>query len=246
MAGRGAANPETFAVERESHFATALDAYLNSGEGHPDLPALGGAAQPVRPDDLTMQTPGLLVTTTYKGHADPSKVNDKFGFAMAHGEQVVRGARDRRVGCSASRCCTASSTVITHWSPQDFPDDGFVDYDAIEEAMWQYIINFLPGEMTFDQWNSASTIQHLQKYDPRPAAGCSRARTSRSSRRRHRRVQLQRAETFKTALNMGWVHAPVLRAGRPGTTPPHCKNAQSARWRSPIWGRCRPRTWPTA
>lgn len=60
------ANPETFAVERRSHWASAQDSYLNSV-------LVARMFEPWPADrTLTMQTKGVI-KRTYAAHADPSK-----------------------------------------------------------------------------------------------------------------------------------------------------------------------------
>jgi hypothetical protein len=51
--------------------------------------------------------------------------------------------------------------VIHFWEAQDFPDNT-IDYIHVEKEIWGFIQAFKPDELTFDQWNSASSIQKLQ------------------------------------------------------------------------------------
>jgi hypothetical protein len=75
-------NPETFAVERRSHFATALDAYLNPHKVEAMFTGEWLGKQ------IAQQATGHLAIT-YKAHGDPALVNDRFGFAIAHGEPRI-------------------------------------------------------------------------------------------------------------------------------------------------------------
>jgi hypothetical protein len=177
-------NPETFAVERESKFATALDAYLNADKVMAMFHEWNGRV-------LTMQDKGTLVHT-YKAHSDPSKSNANFATAIAHPEY----SEDGTVHCVFD--------FIHHFDPADFPDHT-IDYDHVEEFIWGKIKAFIPEVWTFDQWNSASTIQRLQKRVreanfPRQVQVYEETATAAHN--------WKRAENFKTALNMGWVHAP--------------------------------------
>lgn len=179
------ANPETFAVERRSHWATALDAYLKAEK----VAEMFGTNWDGRA--LEMQQNGLL-SITYKGHADPSLANANFGLAIAHPEVDESGT----IHCVFD--------LIKHWNPADFPDRT-IDYVQIEEEIWDIIRRFTPDEFTFDQWNSASAIAHLQK----------RVREQRLPKRVQifektatARHNWERAENFKAALYQGWVHAP--------------------------------------
>jgi len=187
------ANPDTFKVERESRFATALDAYLNEQkvmeifEPWKDRPEIYG------PPELRMQDGGLL-TIAYKGHADPSKVNDKFGIAVAHAEFEPNG----RAHCVFD--------LLHHFDPADFPD-GIIDYEVVDDWIWDEIImKYYPEEFTFDQYNSTSSIQKLQK----------RIRNRRSmpktvqvfEKTTTRQYDWAVKENSKAAINLGLVHAP--------------------------------------
>lgn len=177
------ANPETFAVERESKFATAIDAYLNADKVEAIFNDWNGRT-------LQMQDKGLLIRT-YKAHGDPSKSNANFGIAIAHPEIV-----DGVVHCVFD--------LIHHFDPADFPDHN-IDYDYVEEWIWEKIKAFVPDEWTFDQWNSASMIQRIQKK-VREANFPKRVNVyEETATMQH---NWKRAENAKTAINMGWVHAP--------------------------------------
>jgi hypothetical protein len=191
------ANPETFAVERESHFAAAIDAYLNSNkvleifQPWKDRPAHYGPPT-LQPD------PGGILAISYKGHGDPSKVNDKFGIAVAHAEYDAEG----KAHCVFD--------LLHHFNPADF-DGGIIDYDEVNEWIWENVIKrYHPEEFTFDQYNSASSIQFLQK----------------KIRAQHmpKRIQVFEVtttrpkdwiekENSKAAINMGLVHAPSTHEG---------------------------------
>ncbi len=188
-----AANPETFAVERESHFAVALDAYLNEQKVleifQPWLDRPPTYGQPL----IVEQTHGLMVHT-YKGHADPSKVNDKFGWALAHVEIDAEG----RWHCVFDR--------YGHFDPVDF-EGNIIDYEHVDDWIWGNLISkFYPDEFTFDQYNSTSSIQKLQK------------KIRKASLPKHvevfektvtRPYDWMVKENSKAAINLGLVHAPA-------------------------------------
>jgi hypothetical protein len=180
-------NPETFAVERRSHFATALDAYLNPNM----VDRMFTGEWKGRP--IVMQPEGKL-HLTYKAHGDPALVNDRFGFAVAHAEV------DEETGLLH---CVFD--VVHYWEAQDWPDN-VIDYIHVEKDLWGFVQAFKPDELTFDQWNSASSIQKLQmqvrqaNFNKRVQVFCKPANST---------YNFSRAETFKTALNMGWLHAPM-------------------------------------
>lgn len=186
------ANPETFAVERRSRWANVMDAYLNESKVEQVFqPWMGRPDQYGRPT-LEMQESGLLIYT-YKAHADPSKSNCNFGFALGHAEEDENGV----LHCVFDK--------LHHWEPQSW-DDGIVDYDEIGDYMVDEIAHkFYPDEITFDQFNSVATIQKINKRlmaEPGPKRVTAFERTA------TKELNWSRAEVFKTAINMGLVHAP--------------------------------------
>ena len=186
------ANPETFAVERKSHFASVMDAYLTESkvlqifQPWTERPAQYG------PPYLQQQESGLLIMT-YKAHADPSKSNCNFGLAVAHTETDDQGTLH----------CVFD--LLHHWEPQNW-DDGIVDYDEIGDFMVERIAQrFFPDEITFDQFNSVATIQKINKRLIREAGPKQVVAYEKTATKD---LNWSRAETFKTATNMGLVHAP--------------------------------------
>lgn len=186
------ANPETFKVERRSDWANVMDAYLNENKVKQIFqPWMERPERYGRPT-LEMQESGLLIQT-YKAHADPSKSNCNFGFALGHAEEDEDGT----LHCVFDK--------IHHWEPQNW-DDHIVDYDEIGEYMVDEIAHkFYPDEITFDQFNSVATIQKINKRllnEPGPKQVTAYERTA------TKELNWSRAEVFKTAINMGLVHAP--------------------------------------
>lgn len=210
MAQQERANPDTFRVERRSHWATALDAYLNPQKVEAifapwyDRPEHYGRPQ------LEMQTSGPLIVT-YKAHGDPSSVNCRFGFAVAHEElapQLDENGEPKVDPKTGKPIIVAHAVfdVIHHWDPADYPDHT-IDYDDVIDWIWNSVVmKFYPEELTFDQFNNIATVQRLQHK-------------VRNSPQLPKRVQVfektataalnwSRAEVFKAAINMGLVHAP--------------------------------------
>jgi hypothetical protein len=179
-------------VSHNSDWANVMDAYLNENKVKQIFqPWMGRPERYGRPT-LEMQESGLLIQT-YKAHADPSKSNCNFGFALGHAEE----AEDGTLHCVFDK--------IHHWEPQNW-DDGIVDYDEIGEYMVDEIAHkFYPDEITFDQFNSVATIQKINKRllnEPGPKQVTAYERTA------TKELNWSRAEVFKTAINMGLVHAP--------------------------------------
>lgn len=187
------ANPETFAVERRSHFAASLNAYLSEAR-------VADIWKPW-PDELhplAMQSGGL-VSRLYRAHGDPSQSGANFGFAIAHIEMPDPQVDDRGL----------PHVVFDHisaWIPGDF-EGHEIDYEVVETDVKGYMDAFMPDILSFDQWNSVGTIQSLRRYA--------------AERRYPKRVQVDERtatgplnwktyETFKTAVGLGLVHAPFF------------------------------------
>src|SRR5882757_529907 len=117
MARLEQSNPETFKVERRSHFAVAMDAYLKEDKVRQIFQPWDGRLAPYGSPMLGMQERGRL-DLDYKAHGDPSKSNANFGLAMAHAEP----GPDNRLHVVFDK--------IHHFNPGDF-EDHIVDYDEI-------------------------------------------------------------------------------------------------------------------
>lgn len=183
------ANPEKFAVERRSHWAAAMDAYLNPNR-------VDEMFDPWQGRVIQMQSQGIL-TVTYKAHGDPGKSGDRFGFAIAHAEEGPDGYNH-----VIFDYITAFDPAEDEWTK---PGTHELDYARVEEALWEIIKKFVPDEVTFDQWNSASVIARFQQrllQKPFPKRVVVEERTATAKR------NWQVAEVFKTALGMGLVHSP--------------------------------------
>lgn len=189
------ADPDTFRVERRSGWQTALDAYLNKARVD-DMFAPWEERDPDwGPPQLEMQKHGLLVIS-YRAHGDPSEVNNRFGFAMAHQEPGPTGFNH------------AVFDLIHFWDPADFPDH-MVDYDVIIDWIIENVVlPFQPEEVTFDQFNSAASVPRLQK-EIRKHANRLQKNISAYIRTATAPLNWQTAQTFKAALNMRLVHAPL-------------------------------------
>ncbi|MFD7835540.1 hypothetical protein [Streptomyces sp. NPDC059761] len=192
------ADPDTFAVERRAQWATVMDAYLD-----PDrVDAVFGPwhARPARyGSPLILPTKQGILAYAYKGHADPSSVNCRFGIAVAHTENDDEG-RPHVV-----------FDKIHHFDPADFPKHT-IDYAEVEDWIWDEIIApYQPDEFTFDQYQSVGSIQNLVKKIakarlPKQVSVFERTATN--------AINWGYAETFKAAINMGLVHAPDYEEGQ--------------------------------
>jgi len=212
------ANPESFAVERRSHFATVVDAYLRKDRVDAMFTPWYGRPAMYGTPQLEMQTSGPLAII-YRGHADPSKSNCNFAVAVGHSERVPKthhtAVELAIIEAAMNMGAAPPDTVlydnhvvfdlIKHWEPGDF-ENHIVDYDEIAEYILDNILlAFHPTEFTFDQFNSAQTIQQLNKglrqhRLPKNIAVYEKTATAPHNWKRY--------ETFKTALNLGRLHAP--------------------------------------
>ncbi|MEX2374899.1 MAG: hypothetical protein WD942_04830 [Dehalococcoidia bacterium] len=140
---------------------------------------------------LVQQDAGTL-SHRYVGHADPSKSNANFGFAIGHLEFDDQGFPH------------VIFDLIRHWDPATFPD-GTINYFEVNEQIYSYIRAFRIAELTFDQYSSVEAIQGLQNrafidgLEWRPQI-YERTATVAQNRRAY--------ELFKTAVNAGLIHAP--------------------------------------
>lgn len=192
MARLEQSSPDTFKVERRSHFAVALDAYLKEEKVRQIFQPWTERSSHFGGPMLAMQERGRL-DIDYKAHGDPSKSNANFGLALAHAEP----GPDNRLHVVFDK--------IHHFNPGDF-EDHIVDYDEIEEWIWDGMLApFMPTEMTFDQFNSAQVIQRLAKRSRQASLPKVTQIYEKTATKQH---NWQRAEIFKTAVYMGWVHAP--------------------------------------
>ncbi|WP_428957832.1 hypothetical protein [Streptomyces sp. cg35] len=191
------ADPDTFAVERRAQWATVMDAYLD-----PDK--VEKVFQPwfARPErygsSLIVPTERGILSYFYKGHADPSSVNCRFGIALAHTENDDEG-RPHVV-----------FDKIHYFDPADFPGHT-INYEEVEDWIWDDMIApFQPDEFTFDQYQSVGSIQKLVK---KVAQARFPKRVNIFERTANASINWRYAETFKAAINLGLVHAPAHEEG---------------------------------
>lgn len=202
MAREEKANPDTFAVERRSNWATALDAYLNTAKIDEMFSPWEGRDPKFGRPELSMQARGLLYLD-YTAHGDPAAVNCRFGFAVAH---VEPAAPDEYNGPGNPPLDHVVFDLVHFWDPADF-EGHIIDYDEVRDWIFENVVTrFQPGEVTFDQWNSVASVQALQKlvrgaHLQKNVMVYERTATA--------PLNWTTYETFKTALNMGFVHCPL-------------------------------------
>jgi hypothetical protein len=186
------ANPDTFKVERLSDWATAMDAYLNTSRVAQMFSPWEARHESFGRAELTPQTGGPLIID-YRAHGDPSNVNCRFGFAVAHSEPGPDGMAH------------AVFDLIHFWDPADF-EGHTIDYDVVTDWIFENVVRkFQPGELTFDQYNTPATVQRLQKM---VRAGHFQKNIQVYERTATAQLNWATYETFKACINMGLVHAP--------------------------------------
>lgn len=177
-------NPEKFAVERRAQFASVMDAYLNPRSVEKMF------AVPDWRDPLGAQQRGRM-DIKYRIHVDPSLSNANFAVCVAHLENAP--ADDH------GEIWPHVVVDFLHvWKPEDF-ENNTIDYVFVTQQLSELLDRFPSTDtISFDQWNSAGPIATLKQ--------------------KHKRIRIieetfgakyndRRMERFKTALNLGWIHA---------------------------------------
>lgn len=192
------ANPETFAVERLSHWAESLSAYMNAKK-------VSEMFQPWSrdPDSIFIKRSGIL-RETYSAHGDPANSNKRFGWSMAH--RVWVPDADPALAEKGEGAYHVVFDRIRCWEPGDY-EDHLLDYDDVMGSIWEEDVKpFLPEDVSFDQFNVPATIGNLRKR-------LSKEQLPKSVRVREvsrtRTLNWKHYELFKSAINMGLVHAPM-------------------------------------
>lgn len=186
-------NPEKFAVEREGQFAEVMGQYLDSAK-------VDAMFNPVewRDPPILEPTPFGRFDYTYRIHCDPSKTGANFALAIAHTELAPENEHGERW----------PHVIIDRlhvWRAVDFPvneETGKheIDYTKVERDLDEILYTF-PSTSKFsaDQWNSVGFLQRLRKkYMPTIRV---------TEETATEKTNLERAEKFKSALGLGWVHS---------------------------------------
>lgn len=204
-------NPEKFKVEREGQFAEVLGQYLD----------------PIKVDamfkDVEWRDPVKLESTafglfdrSYRIHVDPSKTGANFALAIAHTEiapcdrcQAPAQRSEVAYSCTACEDGTHWPHVIMDrlhvWRAKDFQinpetERREIDYTVVEREL-DMILHTFPTTSKFssDQWNSVGFLQRLRKKYMANIRVTEETATEKSN--------YVRAEKFKSAMNLGWIHS---------------------------------------
>lgn len=180
-------DPDSFAVERRSYWQTTVDAYLDPKK----IMAMFKPWPDPDGEGLPMTTHGAL-GTYYKAHADPGFVNDPYAVSVAHTVEDEDGFLH------------VIFDHIHHWEPHEF-DEHTIDYDYITNELWKLVRDFPLDDLSFDQHQSRGHIADLSRMtrETRLPKKCQIHLINENAP-----YNLQVAQTFKMALNMGWIHAP--------------------------------------
>lgn len=186
MARLEARNPEKFKVERRAQFAAVIDAYLNPSKVDAMFaPFWGGRV-------LESQNRGRM-DRTYRIHIDPATTNANFALSIGHLEDSPEPDEH------GDHWPHVIIDFLHVWKAEDFPDQ-IIDYTTVYKDITDILDRFpTTAKFSSDSWNSAAFLSMLKRdYGQR-----FRVEESNFSDKGNR----ERAEYFKSALNLGWVHA---------------------------------------
>lgn len=185
-------DPDTFKVERRAQWSETINAYLNPA-------VVDKMFSPLQFDSgirkLENYQKGVM-RWIYRGHADPSQSQANFAMAIGHTEPVL----DEESGETFQHVFFDWLHV---WKPEDFPDHQ-IDYIQIQEELVNVISQFPTlKDFSYDQYGGFVTVPLLKSALKKKGHG---ARVHQATFT----VQTNqiRAERFKSALGMGWVHSP--------------------------------------
>lgn len=178
-------NPEKFKVERRGQFADVQGAYLDPDKVDAMFDPPTWRA-PLAPQDM-----GQL-QYQYRIHCDPGRTNANFALAIGH----LEDAPPDEYG---EKWPHVVFDYLKVWKPIDF-DDHTIDYLLVQNEIADILRRFPSTQkLSFDLWNSAGPISMLkQEFSPR-------IRIVEESF--NEGANQKRAELFKSALNLGWIHS---------------------------------------
>lgn len=146
---KAATNPDTFWVEWGAEFARVMDAYFD--------PLLVDAIFDPRIKLSEIGTHQFI----YKFHCDPGLSGANLALMGAHVEKIENSIWKHEFDQSYWNRGIVVVDYIKAYKPQDFPD-GRVDYIKVEQDITELGTKFRTDEISFDQWNSVSSIQHIR------------------------------------------------------------------------------------
>jgi len=186
--------PDTFRVERLSQWAEVTNAYLNPKMVERMFDPFIDANGELR--ELELQHEGKF-SIVYTGHCDPSKSGANTAAMIGHVEKIA----DPEDG---EEWYHVIIDWIKVWDPENYPDNQ-IDYEEIEEELVDTLCNFRTTKVfSFDQYGAFVTLPRLKKrlQQVRPAHQV-KVREEKFTKESN----MRRAERFKSALGMNWVHS---------------------------------------
>jgi hypothetical protein len=186
--------PDVFKVERLSQWAEVTNAYLNPKMVErifePYTNAKGELVE------LEQQHEGKF-SIVYRGHCDPSKSGANTAAMIGHVEKIP----DPEDG---EEWYHVIIDWIKVWDPENYPENQ-IDYEEIEEELVETLCAFRTTKVfSFDQYGAFVTLprlkKRLQQIRPPHKVRISEDKFTKES-------NMRRAERFKSAIGMNWVHS---------------------------------------
>ena len=197
--------PDTFKVERKSQWAEVTNAYLNPKMVERMFDVFVDSTGEERV--LELQPEGMF-NLTYYGHCDPSKSGANTASMICHVEKMS----DPEDGEEWYHIIVDWMKV---WNPDDY-EDNQLDYEEIEEELVDVLQRYRTTKVfSFDQYGAFVTLPRLKRRlkqlkQPHKVI-IKEAKFTKES-------NMRRAERFKSALGMGWVHSYKDEYGPNGTS----------------------------
>ena len=197
--------PDTFKVERLSQWAEVTNAYLNPKMvDRIFMPFIDGTGEE---RILEEQYEGRF-NVTYYGHCDPSRSGANTASMMCHVEKVA----DPEDGEEWYHVIVDWMKV---WDPNDY-EDNQINYEEIEEELVDMLCKFRTTKVfSFDQYGAFVTLprlkRRLQQSNPPHKVKVREEKFSKES-------NMRRAERFKSAIGMNWIHSYKDNFGPGGTS----------------------------
>jgi hypothetical protein len=186
--------PDVFKVERMSQWAEVTNAYLNPKLVERMFEPFKDAKGEMR--ELEPVYEGKF-NVIYHGHCDPSKSGANTASMICHVEKIP----DPEDG---EEWYHVVVDWIKVWDPENYPDNQ-INYEEIEEELVDIICQFRTMKVfSFDQYGAFVTLprlkRRLQQMNPPHKVKIREEKFTKES-------NMRRAERFKSALGMNWVHS---------------------------------------
>ena len=186
--------PDTFKVERLSQWAEVTNAYLNPKMVDRMFEPFVDAEGETRILEPEFEGKFNII---YRGHCDPSKSGANTAAMFCHVEKM----RDPEDGEEWYHVVVDRMKV---WDPQDY-EDNQLDYEEVEEQLVDMLCQFpTTRTFSFDQYGAFVTLPRLKRRlkqlkQPHKVKITEEKFTKESN--------MRRAERFKSALGMNWIHS---------------------------------------